>query len=70
MRILHLTLYRKWFDKIACGEKTEEYRNAEKPYWCRRLSGKTFDEVHFRNGYGKDKPFMRLECLGIECVAD
>jgi hypothetical protein len=26
MRILHLTLKKKWFDMIASGEKREEYR--------------------------------------------
>jgi len=37
MRTLHLTLKKKWFDMIASGEKTEEYREL-KPYWFRRLA--------------------------------
>lgn len=36
MKILHLTLKKKWFDMIESGEKTEEYREI-KPYWIRRL---------------------------------
>lgn len=36
MKILHLTLKKKWFDMIASGEKTEEYREI-KPYWWKRL---------------------------------
>ena len=36
MKILHLTLKRKWFDLIASGEKKEEYREI-KPYWVARL---------------------------------
>lgn len=36
MRILHLVLIGKWYDMIASGEKTEEYR-ALTPYWCNRL---------------------------------
>lgn len=32
MKILHLTLKKKWFDMIASGEKKEEYREI-KPYW-------------------------------------
>ena len=36
MRILHLTLKKKWFDMIASGGKIEEYRDI-KPYWCSRL---------------------------------
>jgi hypothetical protein len=36
MKILHLTLKKKWFDMIASGEKKEEYREI-KPYWASRL---------------------------------
>lgn len=36
MRTLSLVLKRKWFDMIASGEKTEEYREI-KPYWESRL---------------------------------
>lgn len=36
MRILHLTLKKKWFDMIASGEKKEEYREI-KLYWAVRL---------------------------------
>jgi hypothetical protein len=36
MKVLHLTLKKKWFDMIASGEKKEEYR-AIKPYWNRRF---------------------------------
>ena len=28
MRVLHLTLKKKWFDMIASGQKKEEYRDA------------------------------------------
>ena len=64
MNILHLTLHRKWFDRIAAGTKTTEYRE-DKPHWRTRLDGRSYDEVHFRNGYGPDRPFMRVKCLGI-----
>jgi len=59
-RILHLTLLKKWFDLIASDDKKAEYREI-KPYWTKRLVGKTFDEIHFRNGYSKNAPFMRVE---------
>ena len=36
MKILHLTLKKKWFDMILSGEKKEEYREI-KPYWIVRL---------------------------------
>ena len=64
MKILHLTLHRQWFDAIASGHKTEEYR-AMTPHWHSRLAGRNYDEVHFRNGYATDAPFMRVQCLGI-----
>jgi len=68
-KILHLTLKKKWFDLIASGQKTEEFRQ-DKPYWAARLldnnnTPKHFDEIYFRNGYSKDSPFMRVECKGI-----
>ena len=76
-KVLHLTLHRNWFDAIRAGRKKEEYRNAT-PYWDSRLRlkdtdgdgcggkiFKQFDEVRFVNGYGKNRPFMRVECKGI-----
>lgn len=64
-RVLHLTLHRRWFDAIASGEKKAEYRLL-KPYWAKRLEGREYDEIHFRNGYAKDAPFMRVEWCGYE----
>lgn len=65
-RILHLTVTKEWFDKIVSGEKTEEYREI-KDYWDKRFVDKhhffkNFDEVHFTNGYGSSRPFVRVEC--------
>lgn len=64
MKVLHLTLKKKWFDMIASGEKKEEYREV-KEYWERRLQLKSFFEpcythVYFRNGYSKNAPSMTL----------
>lgn len=36
MKTLHLTLKKKWFDMIASGEKTEEYREIKK-HWVQRI---------------------------------
>lgn len=70
--ILHLTLHRLWFDEIARGRKTEEYRNPS-PYWHARfeplltlLFWPPESEIHFRNGYRPDSPFMRVAWVGIE----
>ena len=59
MRILHLTLKKKWFDLIASGEKREEYREI-KPYWNKRLN-KHYDAIKFRNGYSKGAPELIIE---------
>jgi ASC-1-like (ASCH) protein len=68
-RILYLTLKKKWFDLIKSGEKRIEYREV-KPYWTKRLLDKDglfkqWDEIHFRNGYGFDKPLLITEFWGI-----
>ena len=54
----------RWFEEIARGTKKIEYREI-KPYWTTRLKGQTFDEVHFRNGYAADAPFMRVQWKGM-----
>ena len=37
---LHLVLKGKWYDLIASGKKTEEYREP-KPYWIKRILDKS-----------------------------
>jgi hypothetical protein len=63
--ILHLNLMRKYFDEIASGEKRQEYR-AYKPYWKKRLEGRDYDEIEFRNGFLPDSRRMRVKYLGLE----
>lgn len=67
MRILHLTLKRRWFDMILSGEKTEEYREI-KDYWTRRLASKLPipDRVRFRNGYRPDSRVIVCELKSID----
>lgn len=69
MKILHLTLKKKWFDLIASGQKKLEFRE-NKPYWAKRLVdkngiGKKFDIVRFKNGYGPNVPMVDVEFIGI-----
>lgn len=80
MKVLHLTLKKKWFDMIASGEKKEEYREL-KEYWIKRFCTKEwykfemevlhkaidkhYDAVIFRNGYNKNAPVITIECKGI-----
>ena len=63
-KVLHLNLYRKYFDEIASGIKTIEYRDIT-PYWIKRLSNKNYDYIYFRNGYSKDAPMMLVEYKGV-----
>jgi hypothetical protein len=51
-------------DDIAAGKKKTEYRD-NTPFWRSRLLSRSYDEIHFRNGYAARAPFMRVECLGI-----
>ncbi len=64
VNILYLTLFRKWFDEVLQGKKKIEFREI-KPYWTKRLDGRQYDYVIFKNGYSKEAPMMKVECLGI-----
>jgi len=64
MKTLSLILKKQYFDAIAAGTKKLEYR-VVKPYWTKRLEGKTFDEIVFKNGYAKNALTMRVEWLGM-----
>ena len=55
--VLHLNLYRRYFDEILSGEKRIEYREVT-PYWSKRLEGRNYDVIQFRNGYAKVAPIM------------
>jgi hypothetical protein len=62
-----MTLKRKWFNKIAFGVKTTEYREI-KPYWIKRLCNPTpikYDFVFFRNGYNPKSETMKVEFKGL-----
>lgn len=57
MKKLHLVLAGRWYDKIAQGDKTSEYRE-RKPYWNNRLGRVARDidsgvrySVVFHRGY-------------------
>ena len=58
--ILHLTLRREPFAAIAAKRKRVEYRE-QKPYWRKRLEGRDYDVIKFRNGYSVKAPEMLVE---------
>jgi hypothetical protein len=58
--VLELMLHHQYFSEIAAGTKRTEYRE-RKPYWQKRLEGRHYDVVRFRNGYAKSAPEMIVE---------
>ena len=70
MKTLTLSLKKKWYDMIASGEKTEEYRELT-PYWRKRLCHlvwkdvdkyyqiRHFNAVTFTLGYPKKDDMSR-----------
>ena len=65
MKILQLNLFRKYFNQIAEGTKTIEYRD-KTDYWKKRIEGKEYDIIKFRNGYATDAPTMLVEYNGYD----
>lgn len=72
MKILYLTLKSKWYDMIASGEKTEEYREI-KPFWIKRLvwvegEKENFTHVKFARGghFHPSIPQMTVVCNDIK----
>jgi len=63
-RVLHLNLYKKYFDQILNKEKLIEYRDIT-PYWSKRLEGRHYDIIKFRNGYATEAPTMIVEYKGM-----
>jgi hypothetical protein len=64
---LHLNLKREFFDDIAARKKRTEYRSRT-PYWRRRIEGRDYDVICFRNGYSKKAPEMLVQFLGVSRV--
>ena len=62
-KVLHLNLYRKYFDAIVNGTKVFEYRQ-KTDYWKKRIEGREYDIIKFRNGYAKNAPTMLVEYKG------
>lgn len=75
MKTLKLVLKKQWYDMIASGEKTEEYRRVCQ-YWFNRLMQynqaegynefRKFDKVTFYLGYSKNRPSMTYEIKGMD----
>lgn len=62
--ILQLNLFREHFDAIAEGRKRVEYRQRS-AFWRKRLEGRQYDLIRFRNGYSTRVPEMLVDFRGI-----
>jgi hypothetical protein len=62
--VLHLNLHRQWFAAIAAKTKRIEFR-AQTAYWKKRLEGRRYDVIRFRNGYATKAPEMLVEFRGL-----
>jgi hypothetical protein len=62
--ILHLNLHREFFAAIANKTKRIEYRR-QTPYWRKRLEGRHYELIQFRNGYATKAPEMLVEFRGL-----
>jgi hypothetical protein len=53
--VLHLNLHREFFAAIAARAKRIEYRQRS-AYWQKRLEGRPYQFIIFRNGYSPTAP--------------
>ena len=67
MKILHLVLKRKYFERIYNGTKTVEYRDFTS-YWQRRIKGKNFTHIRFQLGYTKNPPTMLVKIHDLNVI--
>lgn len=65
MADIHATLMYQWFDEIAAGRKTAEYRRIT-PYWEKKLTNiKPGDCIVFHRGYSDKTIKCRIRHIGI-----
>jgi len=67
MKVLKLTIKRKWLNMLLSGEKLEDYREFNK-YYESRLEGKWYDFVEFYIGgyFSETIPCARFKFLGYK----
>ena len=61
--MLQLNLHREFFDAIAEKRKSVEYR-AQSPFWRKRIEGKKYDLIKFRNGYSRAAQIVSAKEIG------
>lgn len=63
-KVLQFNLHREFFAQIVAKTKRIEYRD-QSPYWRKRLEGRKYDAIQFRNGYATNAPEMLVEFRGL-----
>jgi ASC-1-like (ASCH) protein len=66
--ILHLTLFKQYFDAILSGEKRIEYRKRSARY--DKMFLKPYTRIKFVNGYGHHRPWLLIEIKRFEQAPD
>ena len=61
---LHLVLKRQWWDMIASGVKTEEYREF-KPFYVKRFIPNDFRFVTFHLGYTNNIMIFKIKFIRV-----
>ena len=61
---LHLVLKHKWYDMIATGEKTEEYREIKR-YYEKKFYNNDYTHIVFHRGYTKTTMKYAINSLTI-----
>lgn len=69
MTLLNLNLHREFFCAVLDGSKKVEYRDRT-DFWEKRLTGKKFTHVRFRNGYLKTAPELIVVLKKIVVTPD
>ena len=64
LKTLHLVLKRKWWDMIASGVKTEEYREY-KPYYVGRFIVNDYSLVTFHLGYTNKIMIFKIKSIRV-----
>ncbi len=59
LRILRLNLKSEYWQEIKDGIKHFEYRE-RKPYWEKRLEGRSYDLIHLCKGYPKKDDWEKI----------
>lgn len=65
--VLQLNPHREYFAQIVASTKRIVYRD-QTPYWKKRLEGRDYVVIQFRNGYATEAPELQEEFLCVRQI--